>query len=105
MKTKPYTKHKKNTKKPDLAEGQWTPGEYKDETQLDRIERKLDELLSRPVITPPGQWAVPRTYTCYPTSPVDPMPTGPVDPSWPITRTDRPQRWPVGYWGEPIPYA
>ena len=32
------------------------------QTQLDRIERKLDELLSRPAVTPPGQWEVPHTY-------------------------------------------
>lgn len=101
MKTKTYTKHKKNTKKPDITGAEWKTLEeirqHKKETQLDRIERKLDELLSWPAVTPPGQWVVP--YPC------DPMPIGPVDPSWPTTRTDRPVRYPVGPFGDPIPYA
>ncbi len=77
MKTKTYTKHKKNDKNPDLAEGQWKPGEYKDETQLDRIESKLDELLTRPYSAPAsipwnGPWQ-PSPWFYQPTrTPVDP---------------------------------
>ena len=80
MKTKTYTKHKKNDKNPDLAEGQWKPGEYKDETQLDRIERKLDDLLSRQptiYITQPGTWTMPCPYPTI--DPEQPTHT-PVDP-------------------------
>lgn len=83
MKTKNYTKHKKNDKKPDLAEGQWKPGEYKDETQLDRIERKLDELLKRQpiVLSPqPVQWIVPH-------------------------RPPEEPRYPTDHRGQPVPYA
>ena len=86
MKTKPYTKNKKTIKKPDLAEGQWTPGEYKDEMQLDRIERKLDELLSRPVYAPPSQWNVPAFWPNPP-------------------RRDEEPRYPRDWFGSPVPYA
>lgn len=84
---KPYTKHKKNAKKPDLAEGQWKPGEYKDETQLDRIERKLDELLERQPtinITQPGTWTMPWPY--------------------PIIAPEQPTRTHVGTNGDPTIY-
>lgn len=56
------------------------------QTQLDRIERKLDELLNRPAViqTPPGQWIVPH------------------DPP----KDDKPPRcWPTDIRGNPVPYA
>ena len=56
------------------------------QSQLDRIERKLDELLSRPTViqTPPVQWIVPHNQPNE-----DAVPRG----------------WPVDNWGRPVPYA
>lgn len=57
------------------------------QTQLDRIERKLDELLSRPaMLTPPGQWSCPR----------------------PISSPDAPKPepdFPRDVYGNPVPYG
>ena len=54
------------------------------QTQLDRIERKLDELLSRPaIITPPEQWSCPRPIY------------------WPKPEPD----FPRDIYGNPIPYG
>ena len=67
MKTKTYTKHKKNAKNDEWEKSEQNctmpikSARLKKESQLDRIERKLDELLSRAaIITPPGQWSCPR---------------------------------------------
>lgn len=57
------------------------------QTQLDRIERKLDDLLSRPaMLTPPGQWSYTRTIP----SPATPKP----EPDYPHD-----------IYGNPVPYA
>ena len=64
-----YIKHRKNKKKPDISGAKWVPVKKvfrgKRSTQLDRIERKLDDLLSRPpvqILPPsPGTWNVPET--------------------------------------------
>ena len=82
---KPYTKNKKKTKN-----DEWTTSgvglpravtvRLRKETQLDRIERKLDELLKRQPtinITQPGTWTMPCPYpTIVPEQPTH----TPVDP-------------------------
>lgn len=65
MKTKPYTKNKKKTKSDDwTTSGVGLPRavtvRLRKESQLDRIERKLDELLTRPYCAPtPVPWSQP----------------------------------------------
>ena len=81
MKTKTYTKHKKKTKNDEwTASGVGLPRavtvRLKKETQLDRIERKLDDLLSRQpiVLSPqPVQWIVPHRPPEEPRYPTDPF--------------------------------
>lgn len=85
MKTKTYTKNKKKTKSDEwTASGVGLPRavtvRLRKETQLDRIERKLDELLKRQPtinITQPGTWTMPYPYPTI--SPEQPTRT-PVDP-------------------------
>ena len=92
MKTKTYTKHKKNTKKPDITGAEWKMleeiGQYKTESQLDRIERKLDELLKRQPtinITQPGTWTMPCPY--------------------PTIAPEQPTHTPVDHYGNPTIYC
>ncbi len=97
MKTKTYTKHKKTAKN-----DEWDKSglnctmpvksvRLKKESQLDRIERKLDELLKRQPtinITPrPGEWHVP-----YQVNTTTPSPT-------------EQHRYPTDTFGQPVPYA
>lgn len=86
MKTKPYTKNKKTTKNYEWEKSGQNctmpvkSVRLKKESQLDRIERKLDELLKRqPIIsiTQPGTWTMPCPYpTIVPEQPT----RTPVDP-------------------------
>lgn len=79
---KPYTKNKKKTKN-----DEWTTSgvglpravavRLRKETQLDRIERKLDELLTRPYSAPAsipwnGPWQPSPWFSQPPRTPVDP---------------------------------
>ena len=82
MKTKTYTKHKKNTKNDEWEKSGLNftmpvkSVRLKKESQLDRIERKLDELLKQqPIaISPqPGQWIVPHRPPEEPHYPTDPF--------------------------------
>lgn len=80
---KPYTKNKKKTKNDEwTASGVGLPRavtvRLKKESQLDRIERKLDELLKQqPIaISPqpiPILWPVPRCPSEEPRYPTDPF--------------------------------
>jgi hypothetical protein len=82
MKTKPYTKNKKKTKNYEWEKSGLNctmpvkSVRLKKESQLDRIERKLDELLKRQpiVLSPqPMQWIVPRCPSEEPRYPTDPF--------------------------------
>ena len=94
MKTKPYTKNKKNAKNYEWEKSglnctmQVKSVRLKKEYQIDRIERKLDELLKRQPtinITQPGTWMMPRPY--------------------PTIVSEQPTRTPVDHYGNPVVYC
>ena len=90
-KMKTYTKNKKTAKNDEwTTSGVGLPRAVTDrlrkETQLDRIERKLDDLLSRIVYAPPPQWNVPGFWLNPP-------------------RREEEPSYPRDWFGNPVPYA
>lgn len=81
-----YVKIKKNTKNLKWRHASVGKPTTKRQKQLDRIERKLDELLSRPVYAPPSQWNTPAFWTVPP-------------------RREEEPRYPRDYFGNPVPYS